>query len=499
MKTQLEAAEAAVTELLDARNDRWYPKFHIAPIAGWMNDPNGLCYYKGRYQVYFQHHPYSPVWGPMHWGHVSSKDLVTWRREPIAFAPSVEEDRDGVFSGSAVASDDGETLYAYYTGHRWRNGANEDEGNLQVQMMATSKDGITFEDKKMIIDSPEGLLHFRDPKVWKMDDIWYMVFGASSADSRGQVWLYTSTDMNEWTFDRILFEDLDPNVFMLECPDIFPLGDKWVLQYGPMGPKPTGYSSRNGHGSGYVVGNWAPGEDFEPLTEYRMADWGHNYYAPQTFETPDGRRVVFGWMGAFTLPIASQKEDAWSGALTLPRNLSLSPELTLVSPPLEEVKKLREETQDLGSFKVAVNETVTLLEDAGPVEVEVEFDLTKSTSERIGFLVHKTPSGEHTYLGYDNLAGTVFVDRRLAGNGDRGYRAVPLRDLGYEEKTLKLRIFVDNGSVEVFVNDGQETITSFSFPSEGPRALELASESGTIAVTSLKLHRLGTIWEGEDR
>ena len=113
MKEQLAKAEAGVAKLLENRNDRWYPTFHIAAKAGWINDPNGLSYFNGRYQVYYQHHPYSTVWGPMHWGHVSSEDLVTWRREPIAFAPSIEADKDGVFSGSAVVSDDDKTQYIY--------------------------------------------------------------------------------------------------------------------------------------------------------------------------------------------------------------------------------------------------------------------------------------------------------------------------------------------------------------------------------------------------
>lgn len=503
MENRLAEAEEAVERLLLTRQDRWYPVFHIAPKAGWLNDPNGLTYFKDRYQVYFQHHPYSTVWGPMHWGHVSSEDMVTWKREPIAFAPSVEEDRDGVFSGSAVVGDDGETLYAYYTGHRWRNGVNEDEGNLQVQMMATSKDGVTFHDKKMIVDSPPGLLHFRDPKVWKMGETWYMVFGASSAESRGQVWLYTSADMEEWSFDRVLFEDPDEDVFMLECPDFFPLGDHWVLQYGPMGSKPKGYVSRNAFGSGYVVGNWTAGGNFEPITDYRMADWGHNYYAPQTFETPDGRRVVFGWMGAFTLPLASQEEDGWSGQLTVPRSLRLDENLRLVSKPLEELSSLRSETIDFGSFEVATNETFTLSEDVGPVEIEAEFDLDATTSERIGFLTHKTPTGEHTLIGYDDLAGTVFIDRRLAGNGDKGYRAVDISDMaaGAVEagEPLKLRVFIDNGSVEVFVNDGREVASSLIFPADGARALQLAAESGSIKVNSLKLHTLNTIWETPDR
>lgn len=135
--------------------------------------------------------------------------------------PSIEADRDGVFSGSAVVSDDNQ-LVAYYTGHRWRNGVNEDEGNLQVQCMAVSDDGITFEKTGVIVECPEGLLHFRDPKVWRMGDTWYMVFGACSAENRGQVWLYTSTDMKSWEFDRVIFTDPNPRVFMLECPDMFP-------------------------------------------------------------------------------------------------------------------------------------------------------------------------------------------------------------------------------------------------------------------------------------
>ena len=115
---ELAKAEAGVAEMAAKRNNRWYPKYHIASNGGWINDPNGLCFYKGRWHVFYRLHPYGTQWGPMHWGHVSSEDMVTWHREPIAFAPSIEADRDGVFSGSAVVSDDGETLYRQCsTGH----------------------------------------------------------------------------------------------------------------------------------------------------------------------------------------------------------------------------------------------------------------------------------------------------------------------------------------------------------------------------------------------
>ena len=494
MKEQLELAERGVDAMLAQRNDRWYPTFHIAARAGWINDPNGLSYFNGRYQVYFQHHPFGTQWGPMHWGHVSSEDMVTWRREPIAMAPSIEADRDGVFSGSAVVGDDGK-LYAYYTGHRWRNGINEDEGNLQVQCLATSEDGVTFDKQGVLVECPEGLLHFRDPKVWRMDDTWFMVFGACSADKRGQVWLYTSTDMKNWEFDRVIFEDPNPDAFMLECPDMFPLGDKWVIFYCPMGPKPDGYQARNGHNAGYVVGNWAPGGVFEQITDYRPIDWGHPYYAPQTFEAPDGRRIAYGWLGSFTLPVASQEADGWCGQLTVPRELSLDADNHLWARPIDELTRLRTETTDFGAFELGLNADKVLIADGEAVEIELEVDLSATTSERVGLNIHKTAEGCATFVCYDDLAGRVTLDRRTTGNGDRGYRSAPYPG----GDILKLRVLVDRGSVEVFVNDGLETLTSYSFPGEGPRAIELSSESGTIAVNSLLVHQLGTIWAEPDR
>jgi beta-fructofuranosidase len=494
MKEQLHRAEQGVAALLAERDDRWYPTFHIAAAAGWINDPNGLSFFDGRYQVYFQHHPYSPEWGPMHWGHVSSEDMVTWRREPIALAPSIEADRDGVFSGSAVVSDDGR-LFAYYTGHRWRNGVNEDEGNLQVQCYAVSDDAVSFEKKGVIVECPDGLLHFRDPKVWRTGDAWYMVFGACSADKRGQVWLYTSADMENWEFDRVLFEDPDPDAFMLECPDMFPLGDRWVLFYCPMGPEPSGYQARNGHNAGYVVGTWEPGEEFEQLTDFRPIDWGHQYYAPQTLQAPDGRRIAYAWMGSFTLPIATQRADGWCGQFTVPRELRLDADNRLWATPIRELTRLRTRTMEFGSFVLGVNEDRVLVADGEAVEIELKVDLAATTSERVGLKVHATPDGGHTFVHYDDLARRVTLDRRTTGHGDRGYRSAPYT--GGDELTL--RVLVDRGSVEVFVNDGLETLTSFSFPGEGPRAVVLTSESGTVAVDSLDVHRLGTIWAEPDR
>lgn len=490
MREELELAEAAVREGARTRNDRWYPQFHIAAESGWINDPNGLSFFADRYQVYFQHHPFGTLHGPMHWGHVSSLNMVKWSREPIALAPSVVEDRNGVFSGSAVVADDGRTLAVYYTGNRWVNGVNEDQGIRQVQMMSESDDGVHFRSKRMVVDAPPGVTHFRDPKVWKMADTWYMVFGACSKDNRGQVWLYTSSDMENWRFDQVIYEDPDPDVFMLECPDMFPLDGKWVLSYCPMGLRPRGHVGRNHHNAGYVVGDWAPGGAFEIVAAYRPSDWGHDYYAPQSFEAPDGRRIAFGWMGGFDRPLPPQEKDGWSGQLTVPRVQTLGPKDTLRSEPVPELKQLRLKTHDFGALSLGENAGAVLLSGVGPMEIEAEVDISAMASERIGFEVQLTEDGHHTFVGYDAAAGRVFLDRRMTAFGDGGVRSAAI-----EGDRLKLRVFVDNGSVELFANDGMVVLSSCCFPGEGPRAVKVSSEGGAVTFSTLVVHDLDTIWE----
>ncbi|OZG57767.1 beta-(1-2)-fructofuranosidase [Bifidobacterium tissieri] len=487
----LARAEAGVAKLAATRNDRWYPKFHIASNGGWINDPNGLCYYRGRWHVYYQLHPYGTQWGPMHWGHVSSDDMISWKREPITFAPSLEADRDGVFSGSAITGDDGR-LWVFYTGHRWANGVDDADENLEVQCAAMSDDGVHFEKLGVIIDNPEGFRHFRDPKVWKQDGMWYMVFGMSTADRRGEVLLYSSENMRIWHFEQVLFRHPNPGVYMLECPDFFPLRDKegneyWVLCFSAMGERPNGFANRNLHNAGYVIGTWEPGEEFKPRTEFRLWDWGHNYYAPQSMVTPDGRRLQYAWMSPFVPPVPMQ-DDGWCGQLTVPREISLDSYCCIRTEPARELESLRETTMEYDPFMLGVNESFRLLDDVEAAEIELEMDMSHSTAERAGLKLMLTEDNAHTCVYYDDQTHRVVLDRHANARGDRGYRAAP-----FTSHTLKLHVFVDRCSIEVFVNDGEQVMSSYSFPSDGPRALEITAESGTLSIPSLRIHELRSI------
>lgn len=493
--TALEHAEQAIRSLAENRKDRWYPRFHIASNGGWINDPNGLSFYQGRWHVFYQLHPFGTTWGPMHWGHVSSSDLVTWTREPVAMAPSLEAEAAGVFSGSATEGDDGR-LWVFYTAHRWMNGIDDAEGNLEVQAFATSEDGVHLTKGGIVVDNPERLRDFRDPKVWKQDGTWYMVFGQRSADNRGEIVLYASSDMRSWSFEQVLYRHPDPHVYMLECPDFFPLTApdgtvRWVLCYSAMGARPEGYMNRSRENAGYVIGTWEPGGSFQPTGEYHLWDWGPNFYAPQSMHAPDGRRLMIGWMRPEgPSPV---QQDGWCGQLTIPREVSLAEDGSIITAPARELCALREDEVDLGAMTLEANEERTVLEDADAVEIELTIDLVASTASRAGIKLHATEDGGYVYVAYDDQTGRVVVDRQAVTQGERGYRAAPLSESELASGILGLRIFIDRGSIEVFVNGGRQVITMTSVPTEGPRAIRLSTECGTLSVRELRIHRLRSI------
>ncbi len=495
----LSVADRGVESMRARRNDRWYPLVHIAARAGWINDPNGLVHFGGRYHVYFQHNPFGSEWGSMHWGHVSSPDLVHWRHEPVAMAPELEAERDGVFSGSAVVLPDGAGIAVLYTGHHWQ----APDRARQAQCLATSSDGMTFDKHGVVIDPPEEMADFRDPKVWRTGDRWYMVLGASPLDPddgrrHAEVWLYSSEvrgpgALTDWRFDGVLYRSRTEGAFMAECPDFFPLGDRWVLTYCAMGTRPRGHLDRNVNNSRYVVGEWAPGRAFRPVTEEVPCDWGHNYYAPQTMEAPDGRRLVWGWMSSIGQPEPVAADDGWCGQLTLPRELDLGPGDAVLTRPARELTQLRRSTVQAGPLTLAENAEESLAADIqDAAEIELEIDLAHSTAERITLAVHRTPDGHETLVVWDAQSGRIAVDRGRAGAGHRGYRSAPCAPDA--DGLLRLRVFLDRGSVEVFIGDGDQVISSAVYPPSGPRAVALGAECGEALVTALRIHRLDKIF-----
>lgn len=464
----------------------WRQRYHFMPPAGWMNDPNGLIHYGGYYHLFYQHNPFGPQWGPMHWGHARSSDLVHWEHLPIALAPSEPYDlheRGGCFSGSAVESDG--LLYLFYTGCTF-----EDGQLRQSQCMAYSDDGVTFHKYpgNPVIPGPppDGSPDFRDPKVWRHGDSWYMVVG-SCRDGRGKALLYRSGDLRRWRYVGVMAESDGSLGTMWECPDVFPLEDKWVLMFSPMGMGET-------RGL-YLVGDidYERGR-FLPETMGEM-DCGFDFYAPQSLATPDGRRVLLGWANSWPwMPWFSTfgptAESGWCGALALPREVHLRADGTLRFPPLSELSSLRHERLFHGRMLLDHGRSLDLpASDDGCMELELEVDWPDGWGE-LEIAVRATPDGTRRTVLLCAADGAVTLDRDHADGYLRGSRCSWRRRRG----TLRLRIFVDVSSVEVFVDEGDLVLSTNLYPPPGARRTTITALEARAEVREVSLWGLQSIW-----
>jgi len=299
---------------------------HFEPRFGWMNDPNGLVHFNDQVHAFFQHNPYGPIWNAMYWGHAVSDDLLHWEEQTPALVPDQwYENRGGCWSGSAIVKDG--RLYLFYTG------VSDELG--QAQCVAWSDDGQHFEKYRqnpVIRQSPNGSADFRDPKVTKNGDIYYMVIG-SGKDGVGCVLLYRSENLLEWDYAGVLLEGAQYGK-VCECPDFFPLGDPkdtqgsgFVLMFSQM--------NRPLRSTMFIYGDF-DGRKFTPKMEQTPVI-GPHFYAPQSFLDDKGRRVVIGWLYSWTKPLDEGAD--YAGALSVALELQWADgHFTLF--PVEEARHL---------------------------------------------------------------------------------------------------------------------------------------------------------------
>lgn len=355
--------------------------YHFEAEKGWINDPNGLCWFGGEYHAFFQHNPYSAQWSVMHWGHAVSKDLLHWEELPIALFPDQPyENGDGCFSGSALEKDG--VLYIMYTTVSKERG--------QTQSIVTTRDGRTFEKfsgNPVIAHSPLDPTNkdFRDPKIFPYGDGYRMVCGAG-VGGLASILLYRSADLLHWDYVGPIFQSRDFGP-VPECPDLFPLGGKWVLVFSRMDA---------GHQTQFIVGSF-DGEHFTPES-FQNPEKGGDFYAPQTFTDPQGRRILMAWMHSWERPVP--EGAVRTGALTVPREVTLV-DGKVHTYPVEEARHLLRDGSaylrydgdtaalvDGGKVLLALPKAqirdVTFLQDAYAYEVFInhgEFSCTFSTGK----------------------------------------------------------------------------------------------------------------------
>lgn len=470
---------AGIYRAFRQKNRAFYPAYHLAPPSGWLNDPNGLIYYNGLYHAFYQYYPYSAQWGDMHWGHAASPDMVHWTHYPPALWPTAgTADKDGCFSGSAVI--DGDTLCLIYTGHSWtgEKGKNGLRPFREVQCLATSSDGFNFTKQGVVLTPPEGIDHFRDPKLWFAEGLWRLVLGVSDSRDMGQVYLYRGKTLRDWEFDRVLAVSDGSMGYMWECPDFFPLGDKHVLTFSPQGIQAhRGYRRRNLYQCGYVCGSWQAGQDFVPETPFIELDNGHDYYAAQSFQAADGRRIIMAWLDMWESEQPTEAEG-WAGSMTLPRALSLSADGRLRAVPVAELASLRAAEEALPPI-ILDNTTVKLAENIGAQEIILHWDRKNARAERYGIRL-----GRSLMIYMDTQIERLVLDRFYPDVHLSGSRSTALQP----GDTLILHIFFDYSSVEIFVNEGEAVLTSRIYPAAAERTAFLFADGGKAVMTG------GTKW-----
>jgi beta-fructofuranosidase len=486
--SRIQQAEEALLKAQGKMNLQYRLGYHIMAPANWINDPNGLVEYKGEYHVFYQHHPYDENWGPMHWGHVKSKDLVHWEHLPIALAPGDDCDVDGCFSGSAV--DNNGELTLIYTGHHYTD--KKQDLFFQNQNIAVSRDGITFEkvgENPVIAEPPsDSAHHFRDPKVWKHHDTWYMVLGNATNEKIGRVILYRSADLRKWEYVGVLAQSDGTLGFMWECPDFFELDGKYVLLISPQGIEADGDDFNNLYQTGYLVGDYNYETNQFDHSTFTELDRGHDFYAVQTFLDSRGRRIAIGWMDMWEANMPT-KADGWCGALTLPRVVTLGSNNEILMNPVEELTLLRETEYQMCKDQLLTDRYIIETNEE-LLEVKAVFDLSDSKTDQVGLRIRGV-NEEETRLTYHINQQKLTLDCTQSGKKEDGVRHAALKANGL----LTLRIFIDRSSIEVFANDGQVTMTSRIYPKEERLGVEIFTKNDDVKIKDLTYWTLKDTWK----
>jgi len=487
--------------------EKYRPQYHFTPQNGWMNDPNGMVFYAGEYHLFYQYYPDSTVWGPMHWGHAISKDLVHWENLPIALYP---DSLGLIFSGSAVVdwkntsgfgSAENPPLVAIFTYH---NMDREKSGRVDVenQGIAYSLDkGRTWAkyEKNPVLLNP-GSRDFRDPHVFWYEGTqkWNLILS-----SHDRVKIYSSGNLKDWHPESEFGIDAGAHGGVWECPDLFPLkvdgGDqtKWVMivNMNPGGPN-------GGSGTQYFVGDYDGHEFTAASKETSWLDYGRDNYAGVTWsDVPkeDSRRLFLGWMSNWNYAQVVPTHP-WRSAMTLPRELKLDEadgKFRVKSVPVQEINQLRYQASKIifesGTIS-GVKQLDTKAINLNQCEIVFNLEPVMNVPDSFGIILENT-LGEAVKIGYSGKSQQFFADRTKSGNINfadnfAGIDTAPYR-IG---KDIQLHLFIDAASIELFVDEGKLVMTELVFPSENFKRLKIFASGGEISLKNAKIVGIQRIW-----
>lgn len=460
------------------------PLYHLTPRVGWMNDPNGFSFYQGQYHLFYQYYPYDTVWGPMHWGHAVSRDLLRWEYLPAAIAPDTPYDGAGCFSGSAAQLPDGRQLLLY-TGVRKEEQPDGVTREIQTQCVAVG-DGIDYVKcpQNPVLteqDLPEGWsrFDFRDPKLWQEPDGSYSaVMVARTEDNSGAVLLYHSPDGFQWDFVTVLDRCRNEYGRMWECPDFFELDGRHLILLSPQEMEARG-EFHGGHASLYLVGDYDPATHTFTRESVHLLDCGIDFYATQTLQAPDGRRIMTAWLQTWSDTEDKPAGAKWFGQMICPRELHLR-DGRLIQTPVRELDAAHGARTFHENVPVSAE---TSLPGIGGRVADLTVTVAPDGELYRSFTLKLAADADHfTTLTYDTYTSQLTLDRSRAGSHcDLVHsRSCTVRR---QDGALKLRILLDRNSIEVFVNDGEQVMTVWLYTPQSADGISFAAD-GRVKVTA---------------
>lgn len=470
-------------------HEPYRPQIHFSPQAHWMNDPNGLVYFEGTYHLFFQYYPDSTVWGPMHWGHAVSKDLVHWKQMPIALYP---DSLGYIFSGSAVVDKSNTSgfgangkipLIAIYTQHDPK-GEKSGSSHFQNQSIAYSLDGginWTKYPNNPVLKTP-GLKDFRDPKIsWYPEQKkWIMTLAAGD-----RIIFYSSVNLVAWTKESEFGTAIGAHGGVWECPDLISFnvdGKKiWLLI---VNINPGGI--QGGSGTQYFTGDF-DGHSFTSRdTETRWADYGPDNYAGVTFSNTGEDKIFLGWMSNW-LYGSRVPTVKWRSAMTFPRILGLKKSgesYYTTMMPVSAIEKLVTKTKTYNYDSTENGISLT-----GPSRIELNIPDLHSFS-----FIFSNQSGQSLKAGYDEEKNSFFIDRTMAGNSGFAsqFAAIHYGPRIAHSNDSKIIMILDNSSLELFADQGLTTMTEIFFPDQPFNSVQ--QEINRKPLNDIKISSLSSIW-----
>lgn len=474
------------------QKNNYRPKLHFAPQKNWMNDPNGMVFYQGKYHLFFQHNPDHNVWGPMHWGHAVSEDMIHWEERAIALFP---DELGMIFSGSIVVDwhdtsgffNGGHGLVAIFTHHLDR----EQQPPEQYQSLAYSVDeGETWVkyDQNPVLKSEEKI-DFRDPKVFWHEETnkWVMILATGQT-----VMMYSSKDLKDWQFESEFGEGVGYQEAVWECPDLFELpidgttDKKWlmIVSVGDNDKRDVGSKTQ------YFIGDF-DGHVFTPMdTDVRWLDYGRDNYAGVSFSDipeQDGRRIYLGWMSNWRYANVVPT-DGWRSQMTLPRELTLTHKgdtLIAKQVPVSELSSYVTDQLAMTARELTDDVTVPLFKETMQIDLELQLDAGDHV-----VITLQSQADDHLTLTLDGHDEILTLDRSKAGQIDFSPLFKEVQTAPIQAGHVQLSLVLDRSSMELFAGGGTSALTSLVYPHEHFSDLSLTSVNQRSSLVSGKVMRL---------